>query len=230
MSEQRYQLIRSRRKTISMQVKKDGTLEVKAPDNIDQKEIDRFVEERADWIEKRKGQAEAARNFEIKDGSWLTILGVQIPVLSVPDGEFAFKRAVKLDHSLVTIPEGADQKTIKREIIKIYKNLAEEIIFQRVAWYEQLMQLHPSKVRISNASRRWGSCSSKKSLNFSWKLVMADGKAIDSVVVHELCHLRYMNHSKSFWQLVAQYCPDYKEQRAKLNKLSEKLMGENWEE
>ncbi|MGN0194818.1 MAG: M48 family metallopeptidase, partial [Pseudoramibacter sp.] len=164
---QEYQLIQSRRKTISMQVKKDGTLEVKAPVNIDKKEIDRFVEERAAWIQKRKQQAEAARKFEIKDGSWVTVLGVQIPILAVPDGHFEFKRAVKLDHSLITIPEGADQKTIKREIIGIYKKLAEEIIFQRVAWYEQVMQLHPSKVRISNASHRWGSCSSKKSINFS---------------------------------------------------------------
>ncbi|MGN0194789.1 MAG: M48 family metallopeptidase, partial [Pseudoramibacter sp.] len=80
-----------------------------------------------------------------------------------------------------------------------------------------------------NASHRWGSCSSKKSINFSWKLMMADGEAIDSVVVHELCHLRYLNHSKAFWQLVAQYCPDYQKQRKKLNQLSEKLMSENWE-
>ncbi|MCH4072649.1 M48 family metallopeptidase [Pseudoramibacter sp.] len=226
---QAYQLIRSRRKTIAVQVKKDGTVEVKAPNTMAQSDIDRFVEEKSEWISKRKQQAELARNFEIKDGSWITVFGVEIPVLAVPDGQFEFKRAVKLDHSLMTIPEEADQNTIKREIIKIYKDLAEEIIFQRVAWYEQRMQLYPSKVRISNASRRWGSCSSKKSINFSWKLAMADGKAIDSVVVHELCHLRYMNHSKSFWQLVAQYCPDYQEQRAKLNQLSEKLLSENWE-
>lgn len=224
-----YTLIRSSRKTIALKVLKDGTLQVKAPRQVSQSEIERFIEEKSDWIAKRTAQVKSAEDFEISDGSWIRVLGVDIPVLAVPDGRFEFKRAVKLDHSVITIPAGADPKTVKRGIVNIYRKLAEDIILQRAAWYEAVMDLHPTKVRINNAASRWGSCSSKKSINFSWRLVMADGKAIDSVVIHELAHIKYMNHSKAFWNLVEQYCPDYKIQRKKLNRLSEKLMAENWD-
>ena len=224
-----YTLIRSNRKTIALKVLKDGTLQVKAPRQASREEIEKFIDEKSDWIAKRTAQAVSAQDFEIADGSWLRVLGVDIQVLAVPDGHFEFKRAVKLNHSVITIPTGADPKTVKAEIVKMYRELAEDVILKRAAWYETVMDLHPSKVRINNAGGRWGSCSSKKSVNFSWRLIMADGKAIDSVVIHELAHIKYMNHSKDFWHLVEQFCPDYKVQRKKLNRLSEKLMGENWD-
>ncbi|MBU0727650.1 M48 family metallopeptidase, partial [Patescibacteria group bacterium] len=60
---------------------------------------------------------------------------------------------------------------------------------------------------------RWGSCSDRKNLNFNWKLIMAPIEIIDYVVVHEMCHLKQMNHSSKFWNLVAEKMPDYKELR-----------------
>ena len=119
-----YTLIRSNRKTIALKVLKDGTLQVKAPRQASREEIEKFIDEKSDWIAKRTAQAVSAQDFEIADGSWLRVLGVDIPVLAVPDGHFEFKRAVKLNHSVITIPTGADPKTVKAEIVKMYRELA----------------------------------------------------------------------------------------------------------
>ncbi|MCS7122892.1 MAG: M48 family metallopeptidase, partial [Candidatus Micrarchaeota archaeon] len=70
-----------------------------------------------------------------------------------------------------------------------------------------------NRVRITNARRRWGSCSSSNNLNFSWRLIMAPLEVIDYVVVHELVHTRIKNHSKAFWRMVEAVMPDYDRQR-----------------
>jgi len=76
--------------------------------------------------------------------------------------------------------------------------------------------------------KRWGSCSSRGSLNFSWRIMMADDAVIDYVVVHELAHLVEMNHSPRFWAVVAGVLPDYSKRRARLRLLNKKLEGEDW--
>ena len=76
--------------------------------------------------------------------------------------------------------------------------------------------LIPNKVRIRNINYAWGSCSSNKNITINLKLVDKQDIEIKYVVLHELCHLKYMNHSKKFWNLVEKYMPEYKEVRKKL--------------
>jgi len=91
------------------------------------------------------------------------------------------------------------------------------------------MGLSPNSLKINSAKTRWGSCSSKANLNFSWMLMMADDEVIDYIVVHELAHLRQMNHSPQFWEIVEKYIPDYKERKKRLKLLQLKLNEEDWE-
>ena len=72
------------------------------------------------------------------------------------------------------------------------------------------MQTSYNKITLRRQKTRWGSCSSKKNLNFNWQLVYFEPKIIDYVIIHELAHLTHMNHSKNFWQLVEKYDPEYK--------------------
>ena len=90
-------------------------------------------------------------------------------------------------------------------------------------------KVSPAAVKINEAKGRWGSCSSKKSLNFSWRLMMAGESVIDYVVVHELAHLKEMNHSPRFWAEVGRVLPDYPGRRAKLKELQKLLSVEDWE-
>ena len=96
-----------------------------------------------------------------------------------------------------------------------YKKQLKEIIQKRVEFYSVYIPEAEkiNRIVIKEQKKRWGSCSSKGNLNFNWKLIFAPPEIIDYVVVHEMCHLKHMNHSKDFWWEVEQILPDYKERR-----------------
>ena len=93
---------------------------------------------------------------------------------------------------------------------------AKEYIPQRVAHYASLVGVTPTGITITSAQKRFGSCSGKNRLCFSWRLMQYPPEAIDYVVVHELCHIHHHNHSAAFWTAVAAVMPDYKQRQALL--------------
>lgn len=95
-------------------------------------------------------------------------------------------------------------------------NKAKTVLPEKVAYYSGLMGLYPEKVSIGFAKTRFGCCSSKKHIVFSAYLMLYPDRAVDYVVVHELAHLKYMNHKKEFYTLIEKYLPDYKERAALL--------------
>ena len=99
------------------------------------------------------------------------------------------------------------------------RDKAAAVIPERVAFYAKLMGVTPAAVKINGAKTRWGSCSGKNSLNFSWRLMLCEPDAVDYVVVHELAHIREHNHSPRFWAVVAEVLPDYKARRKMLREL-----------
>jgi len=94
-----------------------------------------------------------------------------------------------------------------------YKERAYEKISERVQWYALKNGFQYNKIKITQAQKRWGSCSSKGNLNFSWRLIMAPLPVVDYVVVHELAHLVEKNHSKAFWSKVKMLMTDYQKQQ-----------------
>lgn len=96
---------------------------------------------------------------------------------------------------------------------KRYKKAAREYIPARVAYFQQFTGGTYEKVVIRDQKTRWGSCSSNGTLSFNYRLMLAPPQILDYVVVHELCHLKHMNHSAEFWNAVEQILPDYKERR-----------------
>ena len=94
-----------------------------------------------------------------------------------------------------------------------YKRRAYETISQRVKLYAKKRGFEYNKINITNAQKRWGSCSHQGNLSFSWRLIMSPLPIIDSVVVHELVHLEVKNHSKAFWNKVGSLDPEYKEHK-----------------
>ena len=101
---------------------------------------------------------------------------------------------------------------------KAYIAAAKRILPERVRYYSQIMGLYPTQVRVTGAKTRFGSCSSAGHICFSWRLMQYPPEAIDYVVVHELAHLKHMNHSPAFHALVASVLPDHKQRRALLRK------------
>jgi predicted metal-dependent hydrolase len=88
-----------------------------------------------------------------------------------------------------------------------------EIIKRRTAEYSVILGVNYNNIRIKDTKTRWGSCSSKCNLNFNYRILMAPEKVMDYIIIHELCHLKHMNHGKQFWETVALYMPDYKKQK-----------------
>jgi predicted metal-dependent hydrolase len=115
------------------------------------------------------------------------------------------------------------KKTFKRPKDSLYlkhKEAARIVINERLAYFAPLCGVTYKRVSIRNQKRRWGSCSSLGNLNFSYRVAALPPELRDYVIVHELCHLRELNHSKAFWALVEEVLPDYKERDLALRKTS----------
>ncbi len=110
-----------------------------------------------------------------------------------------------------------ERELTDKEVIS-YKKLAREVFASKLEKYAKEMGLTYNSFRIKEQKTRWGSCSSKGNINLNWRLIQAPEEVINYVIVHELAHLRYMNHSHEFWQLVSQYSPDYQKWRDWLRK------------
>ena len=120
-------------------------------------------------------------------------------------------------------PSQKEKTPYERRLEAPYRQAAKEYIPKRVAYYAQLLDVTYATISIRDQKTRWGSCSSKGNLSFSWRLILAPPKVLDYVVVHELCHRKEMNHSPRFWALVESMIPDYKTHRKWLKENGEKL-------
>jgi predicted metal-dependent hydrolase len=96
------------------------------------------------------------------------------------------------------------------------KERARKLIMKRLDYFSQKYNFRFNKVSIRNQKTRWGSCSKKGNLNFNYRLIYLPQRQIDYIIVHELCHLKYLNHSKKFWNLVGKIIPNYREVRKEL--------------
>ena len=178
-----YIVIRSRRKTLSMQVKGDGQVEVRAPLWTTDTEIRRFLEKHRHWLEKHLQKAQALQQAKA---------GVR--------------------------------KLTGAEIAELKKK-AKRVLPERVAYWAPLIGVKPGRIAIRCQKTRWGSCSAKGNLNFNCLLMLAPDGVIDSIVVHELCHLKHMNHSKRFYAEIEKVLPDYRQHQQWLKDNGEFLLA-----
>jgi len=221
-----YTLTRSKRKTIGIYISR-GTVEVRAPLKYPQSEIDSFVISKQKWIQDKlaifQKRAEDKKTFTITYGSKIPFRGAMYPIVAREGGEAWF------DGTYFYVPKKLDDFQIKKACIETYRIIAKLHIVSRIIAFVPYIGDAPNAVNINNAKTRWGSCSSKKNLNFSWRLIMGDDDIIDYVVVHELAHLLHMNHSAAFWSIVESVLPDYRQRQIKLKDLHHRLSAEDWD-
>ena len=120
-------------------------------------------------------------------------------------------------------PSQKEKTPYERRLEAPYRQAAKEYIPKRVAYYAGLLDVTYASISVRDQKTRWGSCSNKGNLSFSWRLILAPPKVLDYVVVHELCHRREMNHSSRFWSLVESIIPDYQIYRKWLKENGETL-------
>lgn len=217
MSSIPYEVIRSDRKSIALVIDNEANLVVRAPHNTKDKEIDDFVDNKRHWIIDKQHQVsvfgEKHAPVLIETGESILYLGDTYTLLRDNVSE------IKISSTNILIPENYN----KENVVTWMKNEAAKLLNERVAKYAGLMGITYESVRLSEAKARWGSCSAKNNLNFAWRLIMCPIAVIDYVVVHELSHVAYKNHSPAFWARVKTVLPHYKEQQDWL-KVNRKLM------
>ena len=220
-----YALIRSKRKTLAIYVK-DGEVEVRAPLRMSRRDIDRFVAAKERWITdklaKLRKQAEKREAFVLNYGDSIFYRGKEYPIAAQVGNRAGF------DGTAFFMPPNLPSGQIKETCTRTYRRLARRCLNEKTLGFAAQMGVNPAAVRITGAKTRWGSCSSKKNISFSWRLIMAEDAVIDYVVVHELAHLKEMNHSAQFWAIVERVLPDFLKRKTRLKELQKRLAMEEW--
>lgn len=200
-----------RSKSIKIYVK-EGYIKITKPIWYGKKEIIKYIEKNKQYINDiyQKNKIKI-KNTSLLSRDYLLFLGEKYKLNIIEQLE---RNSIELEignNSInIYIPKNlsnADKECIMDKCIKnMYKNTTYTYVNSYLQKYCDIMNIPMHIFRIKNCKTIWGSCSSKGNLSFNLKLAMLPSKIIEQIVVHELCHLRYMNHSKQFWDLVYKYC------------------------
>ncbi len=219
-------LFHSRRKTISLIIQRDGALTVRAPLQMSHVQIHKFVQNHAEWIRKKQAQIKAFSPVPSKkyiNGELFLYLGKQYPLTIL-----ASQHPALIFNGYQFLLGESNQQKARQSFIRWYVAQCRRVITERTESIARQNQFKYQKLRITSARTRWGSCSTKGNLSFTWRLVMAPREVIDYVIIHELVHTKIKNHSIKFWSEVAEILPDYKMYISWLKKNGHLLsLGEN---
>ena len=204
--------IRRRRcKRVILHVGMGGEIWMSAPHSVSKRQLNEILTQQRDWLRttvetqrarmQRKKQVVAGEHFRLA-GRTLT-LRFATGTIRAGDGE-------------LFVPPGTDLVQLRAW----YMAQAQALFEYRVAHWAAVIGVAPGRVRAKEQKSRFGSCGKNGSVNLSWRLVMEQQELVDSVVIHELCHLLEHNHSPAFWAQVGRYDPQYRAHRAQLNKQS----------
>lgn len=209
-----YDLTRTKRKTVEVVVFRNGKVGVKAPYWMSRLAIENFLSEKSAWIQKHVGKAEEqnadCQPKKFADGETYFYLGNEYTLKTGKQTD----RGVRISGKNLLIGgafTSSDERC--RRLEKWYREKAKEHIAERVRQISEQTGYVPNRITVKTQRKRWGSCSSRRNVNFNWKLIMLPEKVIDYVIIHELCHLKEMNHSKAFWGEVERIMPDYRQYR-----------------
>jgi len=189
-------------KYIRLQVTTGRELEVIVPHRTSLKEAEKFILKKFDWINKHLSKPKVDKKH--------LLLGKEVKInqhydLFILKHKFFF-RNLKLN---ISSPSGSGE-SLDYLYNAWLKHIAKKFIIERVEHLSRKTGFVYNKVSVRGQKTRWGSCSARGTLSFNYRLAQFKKEVIDYVIIHELCHLKEMNHSKIFWKLVERFCPDYK--------------------
>lgn len=210
-----YEIIPKKIKNLYIQVK-DGKVYVKIPYQMDRKKVQEFVHEKTNWIASKLIQEK--KKFVRHQTEKIKLLGKVYPVqIQGVDGTRI--NVEKREHKIcVCVPKGCEtnEMLIQSVIKNYYMQEAKQVYAGMLKNLIAITNLQPNAWRVRDIQYAWGSCSTKRNITLSLNLIQERQQVIEYVILHELCHLKHMNHAKAFWDLVAEYMPDYKIRRKEL--------------
>jgi predicted metal-dependent hydrolase len=202
-------------KHIRLEVRSETGLTVVIPKSYNARYIPDLLEAKRGWILSKLAKYDQLRSHrtenELKSGDTLTYLGQHLEV--VVQQNHGSGDSVRLERNKLIVVLRAENGRLDLALERWYRMQAADLIRGKVERASAHLGLTYNRVIIRGQKTRWGSCSHKGNLSFNWKLIMAPEPVIDYVIIHELAHLREMNHTKRFWGLVAEHCPQWREHK-----------------
>ena len=214
------QIIRSKRKTLSLSINENADLVVRAPHRASYDEIQKFISEKSAWIDNKQRliKAQLEDNLNQHSSNKCLYLGSLYP-LKIDNNSI---EPISFNGQMFTITN-VNKERISLSLKSWYKKRFIEVALPRLSYFSDKYKLKVNQVRVKEQKTLWGSCSSKNNINLNYLLIMAPMKVIDYVIVHELVHTIHKNHSAKFWQKVETIMPNYKDARYWLKENGYKL-------
>ena len=195
------------------------SLKVTVPPGTPDHEVDTFLQRHRGWAAARLSRLPDVTR--IADGVTIPLRGVPHRIVHSGIGRGVVSIGMEDDGKVIRV--FGDPKFLPRKVADFLKRQARQDLAKAVALYSDALGVKAKSITLRDTTSRWGSCSSSGALNFSWRIVLAPPEVLHYLAAHEVAHLREMNHSDRFWNLVAQVCPDMKVQRAWLRTHGSKL-------
>jgi predicted metal-dependent hydrolase len=214
-----YVLRRARRRTIGLSIDHRG-LRVGAPPRASLNEVEALIQQHREWVAQKLDEWHSRRSAEplqITDGVRLPMLGEALQVRLALGSNRAIWSAPGEAALTLCLRSPSDAG---RLLEKTLRERARALFAERLAHYAQQLALPVPPLALSAARTRWGSCSTRSGIRLNWRLIHFPREIVDYVVVHELAHLREMNHSPRFWAVVGQFYPNYRAARSELKRLA----------
>lgn len=209
------ELIRSARKTVQIAVTPEMKVVVRAPKRLPLREIERFVQAQEKWIIQQKQKLEPQYRlraaFTADAGQYFPVLG-ELRTITLAE-----RMDAALERDCLLLPEDTEKRLPALE--QLLRRTTSEQVTRLIRQHSASMQLYPTKLVVTSAKTRWGSCGKNGHTCFSWRVACLPLPLMEYIVVHELAHLREHNHSPQFWTVVAAELPDARQRRQALREL-----------
>ena len=211
----KFNIIYRKRKTMSLEIKRDGIINVIAPNGLDKTFIVDKVKNKSDWIIKKLEEIEVLNNNRYirsyKSGDIFLYLGNEY-ILEVLVDKTTIGTSVSLENNKLIVRSNSNNKdVIQRALKKWYTDETLGIVKERINYYKLFFEDTVTSIKIKDQKSRWASCTYKNEILFNLRCSMMPIQIIDYIVVHEMCHMEHRNHSKDFYLAVERILPDYKE-------------------
>lgn len=212
-----FTLVFRKRKTILIEVEAPRDITVIAPEGTTKEEVLETVKAKSKWIVKKLFQIREMeyrkREKQYINGESFIYMGRNYSLQIICDEKITFPEAKLFRGRLYVYTNTKDENIIKKTLENWYRDKAKEKIEERIKYYQPNFDIRPKKVVVKDQQKRWGSCTKTHELRFNFRCIMAPSPILDYIVVHEMCHMVHMNHSKDFWNLLKSILPDYEQRK-----------------
>ncbi|WP_252235733.1 SprT family zinc-dependent metalloprotease [Clostridium sp. CH2] len=219
-----FQIIRRKRKSICIKIDINGEVQVVAPMRTSKEHILNFFNSKHDWIVEKRRELKSVLNKKVKrefinDGTFM-YLGKEYPIqlifndkvkkISIDFIDESLNSNIDSDFRFIIKTNTYENENLKKALERWYRGKTLDIVKERVKVHEWEFKDKIIKITVKEQKRRYASINIKNEVYFNWRISMAPLEVIDYIVVHEMCHMDFRNHSKQFWNKVEEVMPNYK--------------------